>query len=200
MTWKPDYLTLAEAKGFLRIGDTLDDAEIGVLITAVSRAIDSRCNRQFGQDAGLVTRTYSQAPLLNYSTGLWELDIDDVQTTTGMTVNGVALASSGATLLPLNAAVDGVPYNRIGFTIWPISSYPGMPVTNVMQARWGWNAVPPSVTAAGRLQLNRWASRRDSPYGVAGSPDQGSELRLLAKLDPDVARMLGPVVRRRRPG
>ena len=37
--------------------------------------------------------------------------------------------------------------------------------------------------------------RKGSPYGIAGSPDLGSELRLLAKLDADVAVLLRSFVR-----
>ena len=198
MVWKPDYVILADAKIYLRIADAVDDTELAVAITAVSRLIDTACNRQFGQLAAPAARTFRRAPLLNQETGLWELEIDDVQDTTGLLVNGVAYASSGATLLPDNAPADGVPYTRIATTVWPIASYPGAPVSNVITARWGWTAVPAAVPMAARLQLNRLGFRRDAPQGVAGSPDQGSELRMLAKLDPDVVKLLGTVRRRRR--
>ena len=197
MVWKPDYVILADAKVYLRIADTVDDAELAVAITAVSRLIDTACNRQFGQLAAPAVRTYDRAPLLNQDSGLWELEIDDVQDTTAMTVNGVAVATAGV-LLPRNAAADGVPYTRVGFTTWPIAAYPGQPSPNVASARWGWTAVPAAVPMAARLQLNRLGFRRDAPQGVAGSPDQGSELRMLAKLDPDVVKLLGTVRRRRR--
>jgi hypothetical protein len=198
MVWAPDYLTLAPAKVYLRIGDTVDDTELSAAITAVSRLIDTACNRQFGQDAAPIARTYRRPPLLNQSSGLWELEIDDVQTSVGLLVNGVAYASSGYTLLPDNAPFDGVPWTRIGTTVWPIMSYPGAPVSNVITAKFGWTAVPAPVPAAAKLQLNRLGFRRDSPQGVAGSPDQGSELRMLAKLDPDALKLLGTVRRRRR--
>jgi hypothetical protein len=42
------------------------------------------------------------------------------------------------------------------------------------------------VEQATLLQASRFHARRFSPYGVAGSPELGSELRLLAKLDADV--------------
>jgi hypothetical protein len=45
------------------------------------------------------------------------------------------------------------------------------------------------------LQASRFYARRDSPYGVAGSPDLGSEVRLLSKVDPDVAVSLADYVR-----
>ena len=47
--WQPDYITVAEAKDALRIGDDADDAQLAMWISAASRAIDTHTNRQFGQ-------------------------------------------------------------------------------------------------------------------------------------------------------
>lgn len=200
MTWKPDYITVPEATAYLRLSDTIDNVEVGIWVTAASRAIDKRCNRQFGLLAAPAARTYRRTPVYDPTTGLWLLEIDDVQSTTGMTVNGVAFASSGAVMLPDNAPGDGVPWTRIGMSTWPIESSPGMPSTNVIVAPWGWASFPTQVTAACRLQVARWNARRDSPYGIAGSPDAGSEVRLLARLDPDVSTTLAGLSRRRRVG
>jgi Phage gp6-like head-tail connector protein len=200
MPWKPDYLTLAEAKAFLRVTDTVDDAEISGWITTASRAIDGRCNRQFGQLAAPAVRTYRRTPYYDQTTGYWTLEIDDVQDVTAATVNGVAFASAGAVMLPDNAPAEGRPWTRIGFVVWPFPQAPGVPQLNTLSMRWGWTTVPPQVPMAGKLQVSRWNSRRDSPYGIAGSPDQGSEMRLLAKLDPDVATSLRGLSRRRRVG
>lgn len=183
MTWKPDYILLAAANNFLRATDTVDDVETAVWITAASRAIDEHCHRQFGSYAVAAARIYRRPPVWDPELCLWTVDIDDVQDTTGMTVAGVALASSGAVLLPDNAPSESKPYERLGFT-----AKPTMPLTVV--CRWGWLAIPVPVTGAVRLQLSRFSARRDSPYGVAGSPSEGSELRLLARLDPDVAMSL----------
>lgn len=200
MTWAPDYLTLAEGKAFIRVGDALDDVEVAAWITSASRAVDDRCNRQFGQLAAPAARVYRRTPYYDPTTGLWTLEIDDVQDLTGATVNGASFASSGAVMLPDNAPGDARPWTRIGFVTWPFPQYPGMPQSNVLVMRWGWTAVPVQVPTACKLQLNRWAARRDSPLGVAGSPDQGSELRLLSKLDPDVSTTLRGLSRRRRVG
>lgn len=201
MVWKPDYITLALVKGFLRIdvGDTADDVELASWITAASRAVDRACNRQFGQDAGLVTRKYRQGASYDPDTGFWLLEIDDVQDTTGMTIDGVVLASSGVTLLPENAVVNGKPYERLGYSNAPVVSYGPRTAVTVL-ARSGWTAVPAQVPAACKLQINRWNARRESPFGIAGSPDAGSELRLLSKLDPDVATTLAGLKRFRKPG
>lgn len=50
---------------------------------------------------------------------------------------------------------------------------------------------PASVKLATMIQGSRWAKRRDSPFGIAGSPEMGNEMRLLARIDPDVAVLLG---------
>lgn len=200
MTWKPDYLTVADAKAYLRVTDAVDDAQLQSWATAASRAIDRATNRQFGQVAAPVARIYRRAPYYDPTTGLFTLEIDDLMTTAGLLVNGVAYASSGAVLLPDNAPADGLPWTAVGFTAWPVLSTPGAPIINTLTGQWGWSAVPPQVPAAGELQVARWNFRRDAPAGVAGSPDQGSEIRLLAKLDPDVAVTLAGLSRRRRVG
>ena len=119
---------------------------------------------------------------------------------TGMTVGGVAYASSGAVLLPDNAPADGRPWTALGVASAPTPTYPGSPAALVVVARWGWSAVPAQVTAAAYLQVARWNYRRDSPHGIAGSPDAGGETRLLARLDPDVKTTMAGLSRRRRVG
>ncbi|MFI6763870.1 hypothetical protein ACIBF5_32595, partial [Micromonospora sp. NPDC050417] len=136
---------------------------------------------------------YRRPAMYDVVSGLWLVEVDDVQDVTGMTVGGMSVADSGAVLLPDDAPERGKPYERLGFT-----SYPGRPLVAV--ALWGWTAFPAGVVGAAKLQVSRWASRRDSPYGVAGSPADGSELRLLARLDPDVATTLAGLSRRRRVG
>lgn len=201
MPWKPDYITTADLKGYLGIGDSVDDVQLAMWCTAASRAVDARCNRQFGQAASAVARTYRHPAVYNRESGLWELEIDDVQDATGLLVAGVAYASSGAVLLPDNAPADGVPWERLGLATAPTLPYPGAPAPIVVTAKWGWSAVPVQVVAAAKLQANRWFNRKDSPYGVSGSPDTGAgELRLLARLDPDVATSLAGLSRRRKVG
>jgi hypothetical protein len=200
VAWKPDYISATDVAAYLRVDDTVDNVEFGIWATASSRAFVKRTNRQFGQLAAPAARTYRRTPYLDRVSGLWVLEIDDVQDVTGLLVNGVAYASSGAVLLPDNAPADGEPWQRLGFVTWPFPSFPGQPQTNVVTARWGWTAIPSQVIAAAKLQCSRWNSRRDSPFGIAGSPESGSEMRLLARLDPDVATTLLGLSRRRRVG
>ena len=184
MVWKPDYLTLAEGRDFLRDTESADDVQTAVWITAASRAIDEHCHRQFGSTTA-AARIYRKPPAYDYDLCLWTVDIDDVQNATGMTVNGVALASSGAVLLPDNAPSEGKPYERVGWSSRPVYTAP-----LTISTPWGWTAFPTQVKGAARLQLSRFAARRDSPYGIAGSPSEGSEMRLTARIDPDVAMSL----------
>jgi hypothetical protein len=200
MTWAPSYVTPEELAAFVRIGDTDDDEQLELAIGGASRAIDDACRRQFGQDAAPVARHYAA----RYVNGRWVADTDDLMTTEGLVVevdtvgDGTYAATvTGYVLSPRNAPADGEPWTRV--TI-PASSgvrphcaaEDGVRVT----ARFGWSAVPAPVRQACLLQASRVLARRDSPYGVAGSPEAGTELRLLAKVDPDVAVLLRALRRR----
>jgi hypothetical protein len=201
MAWAPDYCTVAELKSFVKIDDTDDDVELGFAITAASRAVDTHCNRQFGLIAAPALFAYVAWPDLER--GRWVVDIDDLMTVTGLVVEvptvGVTTAFAKE---PANAAAKGEPWTRLVFdkdaAVTPtLANDYAVNVTG----RFGWSAVPVPVKEATMLQASRLFSRRTSPYGVAGSPDQGSELRLLARLDPDVAVSLnGPLVRPRGTG
>jgi hypothetical protein len=190
MPWAPDYLTAADAAAYLRIDDAVDNVELAQWATTASRLIDARCNRQFGNVA-LSARTYRRAPSYDPVSGLWLLEIDDVQSTTGLLVNGVAYASSGAVLLPDNAAAEGRPWERLGFAVPPILSAPGVPVTNVITAPWGWTAVPTQVPQAAKLQIKFWSDQRDKGADVQPG---------MTRLDKGIAASLAGLARRRRVG
>lgn len=207
MTWRPDYCTLAELKSWLKITDSADDAFVALWITAVSRNIDDFCNRQFGQVAAAEDRFYT--PQWDRPQGAWVCEIDDLQDTTGLTFanqNGTAIAaatptSAGYTLLPRNALAKGRPYERIkitgltgGVTGWysGVTGWPGGDLTG--HGLWGWSAQPTPLKIGIFLQGARLEARRQAPFGIAGSPDAntGTELRLLAQLDPDFRTTLEP--------
>lgn len=194
MAWAPDYVTLVGLKSYLRIDDTADDAFLAVWITTVSRNVDDFCGRQFGKTAA-EDRYYT--PFYDRHQRAWFANIDDVQDTTGLTVedeDGDAVAAhtstvDGYTLLPRNAPARGVPYETL-----KLDTSPGAEIT--VNALYGWSAVPSAVSAGVYLQAGRLAKRRDSPFGIAGSPSEGSEIRLLAQLDPDFRTSLEPIRRK----
>jgi hypothetical protein len=176
VTWAPDYVTVAELKAYLRITDTSDDVQVALWVTTASRAVDDHCGRQFGQVAEAEARTYTTAyDRFAYNYGV---EIDDLQDITDLEVadSGEA-AITDYTLWPRNAVAKGRPYERITDAASGAITITGL---------WGWSAVPVPVKMATLIQASRFAARRDSPFGVAGSPSEGSEVRLLAALDPDL--------------
>lgn len=188
MTWAPDYVSLVEAKNYVRVTDTVDDVELALIVTAASRAIDNRTHRQFGQVAAVEERFYPAR--YSRTRQRWVAEIDDLATTTGLVVTVNGTVTTNYVLGPRNAVVKG--------RVWTLLTFGSgvMPTDDVsVVARWGWLAVPSAIATAGRLQVNRFLQRRDSPYGVAGSPADGSEVRLLAKLDPDVELMVAGLAR-----
>lgn len=187
MTWAPDYVTAEQLKSYLRIGDDADDVFIAWWITAVSRNVDDYTGRQFGQTEPETRRYRAEGrPLL----GRYVVEIDDVMDTDDMIVvdgNGTAVDFE---LLPVNAGKRGRPYERLAVT-----GCGDIYVTNPF----GWSegsAGPTAAKVGVLLQAARLAARRDAPFGVAGSPSEGSEMRLLAQLDPDFRTTLKPFRRR----
>lgn len=194
MAWKPDYVTSAELKAYLRISDTVDDTEIAAAVTAASRAVDEHCNRQFGQVATLTARTYN-GPAYQLDGG-WAVDVDDISDTDDLIVMDGTTELTDFVMGPNNAPADGLVYTRLVFG-W---SFRAVEPELVVTGLWGWPAVPAAVKSATKLQAARFLARRDSPYGIAGSPTEGSELRLLSKVDPDVGVMLRGLRRARAVG
>jgi hypothetical protein len=84
---------------------------------------------------------------------------------------------TGYDLEPINALAEGRPWTELWVrstsAVQPTCLEHGVRVT----ALWGWSAVPPAIEEACLLQASRLLSRRDSPLGVAGSPEAGSEVR-----------------------
>lgn len=196
MVWKPDYVTLVQLRDYVtRSGVTADDAFLTIAAGAASRAIDTHTCRQFGKVDASQARRY---------TARWDrrrrryvVEIDDLHDATGLAVAVDAGPVDAFDLEPVNALQDGKVYERL--VIKPESA--NQPTgraeheVTVTTDKWGWPAFPVPVVQAALLQGSRLSWRRDAPAGVAGSPDQGSEVRLLARLDPDVAVTLGGYVR-----
>lgn len=193
MPWAPDYTDTGDLEEFSKVEE---DPFIGDYGIAASRAVDDTCNRQFGKFDDPVTLEWPVNRAFRFDDG-WLLEVDDIQDTTGLvvTVGGATLAAgTGYKLWPADAIAKGKPATALKFTTWPSG-------TITVAARFGWNAIPRPVVAAARLQVNRWHVRRESPYGVAGSPSEGSETRLSARLDPDVLAILAraKIIRARLP-
>lgn len=201
MAWAPDYIDVAEFADFVRVTDTVDDAVIALAITSAARAIDTATNRQFGFATG--ERLYTARP--DYDRGRWVIVVDDIQTTDGLTILVDGEELTDYRMDPPNAVADGKAWTRIvvgkDSTVVPT----GEELEVAATGQWGWtivpdgeeSAIPKAVQMANQLQANRFVNRRDAWAGVAGSPDSGSEVRLLKQLDPDVRMSLTGYVRPR---
>lgn len=183
-----DYCTLAELKAFLRISDTADDVQLALAVTTASRVIDQFASRHFGVDDTVTTRWYTP------SDARGSLEVDDIATTTGLAVtfDGVAAVLDTAfRVQPYNAVVDGWPFEYfelVNGTSFPTTSR-GVAVT----AKFGWPTVPPAIKNACLIQAGTiLKGGRESPLGIAGSPEFGNELRLSTRLHPIAAEAVRP--------
>jgi hypothetical protein len=183
VVWKPDYVTSAVLKSYLRIMDTADDDFVARWITAASRNVDGYCGRQFGKTDAPVTRTYRR-PVWDRKCQRWVYVVDDVYDPAGMVVTDAdATVVTDLDWEPENAAADGVPAQRVLARSCGPLSFTG--------STWGWETQPASIELGMLLMAARLAARRDSPFGIAGSPAEGSEvIRLSARLDPDMIVLL----------
>ena len=202
------YAALATFLDYVRDTDGTDSDLAQMALDSAARAIDVACNRTFDVAAAAVSTryfTYSRGPdpIYMYSVNPVDwyrhavLTIDDLFDTTGMVVHFDVTGNGGYTgtavtayrVGPVNAAAREMPFSQMIFDTgtYPPSINEGIRV----QALWGWDAIPQTIVQANLIQAARFLKRRDAAFGVAGSPDMGNELRLLSKLDPDVAIMVG---------
>ncbi len=207
MAWAPDYVNVAELAAFLNIDDDADNVELAFACSGASRAIDVATNRQFGLVATPEARYYT--PKWSVSRCAMIAPMDDLMTTTGLVIEAdtagdgtyaTALSVSAYQLLAPNAATEARPWTAVVLSprslSYALMALDGRHESVRITARWGWTSVPAAVALAARLQASRLFKRRDAPFGIAGSPGEGSEVRLLAKVDPDVAVALRDYERR----
>lgn len=193
MAYIDDYLTVEEARNYAKIDSDVDDDELVDVIAAASRAVDRHCRRSFGL-ADAVSELKYAARYDRDECG-WVVDTHDFQTTTGLivAVNGTTISSDDYVLAPDDAVLRGRPYERIILTGSHSACGEAREVS--VTAKWGWTTVPRAVKMAVKLQGNRVHWRRDAPQGVAGSPQTGSEIRLLDSLDVDAMHVLRDYVK-----
>jgi hypothetical protein len=187
------YCTLAELKASLAITDSVDDTPLEAAITATSRMIDDYTGRFFYRNGT------TQSPVARYYTPLdpWTMNMDDNFSITEVATDDnfnqtwdTVWSTSDYMLEPVNNPQRGWPVNRIlaiGRYVWPYYLPQSCRITGI----WGWNAVPAEINMATLIQAARLFTRRQSPFGIAGSPDLGT-VRLTAKLDADVEALLRP--------
>lgn len=187
------YATLDEFRSYLGISDGADDVLLTLALAAAAEAVDLYCGQGFNQASEPSARYYNAGSSSS-------VDVDPFATTDGLLVEtdddrsgqfATAWAlTAGYVPAPLNAASVGRPWDRLQAMVnhrFPVSG--GLVRVT---AQWGWPSPPASVKQAVLLQASRLFRRKDAPFGVAGSAEFGSEIRLLSKLDPDVEALLRP--------
>ena len=190
------YATLAELKSSLTITDSDDDALLELAITSTSRMIDDFTGRFF------YTNGTVGSPVIRYYTpnDPWTLAVDDYVSISEIATDdnfnqtwSTVWAASDFLKEPVNNSLRGWPYTRLlatGRYVWPYYLPQACKVTGV----WGWPAVPAEVNQACIIQSSRIFVRKQSPFGIAGTPELGT-VRLSSRLDPDVQAFLRPINR-----
>ena len=187
------YCTLAELKASLNITDSVDDTALETAITAASRMIDDYTERFFyvnGSVGSPVTRYYT-------AVDPYTINIDDITTVSEVATDdnfdrtfGTVWSTTDYMVEPINNPIKSWPYNRvlaIGSYIFPYQ----LPQSVRIKGVWGFSAIPAEVNMATLIQSSRIFGRRQSPFGIAGSPDLGT-IRLFSRLDADVEVLLRP--------
>lgn len=187
------YCTLSDLKTSLAIEDIQDDTGLEAAILSASRMIDDYTGRFFYRDgttAAPATRYYTPDSWyitnLDDFVSLNQIALDDDFDQTYTTI----LAASDYLIDPINNARRGWPYTRITAIDRYIFPY-AYPQSVRVQAVWGWPSVPAEIAMATKIQASRLFIRRQSPFGIAGSPDMGT-IRLSSRLDPDVEALIRP--------
>lgn len=187
------YCTLSELKDSLQIDDSVDNASLEAAIMSASRMIDDYTQRFFYKDgtiASPVTRYYTPEDAIS-------LNIDDIVTVSSVATDNDLLftyttvwSTSDFVVEPINNPRKSWPYNRlvaVGAYVWPFQIPQSVKITGA----WGWSAVPQEIQLATKIQASRLFIRRQSPFGIAGSPELGT-VRLSSRLDPDVEALIRP--------
>lgn len=190
------YATLAELKSSLAITDTSDDTMLELSITSTSRMIDDFTGRFFFANGS------AGSPVTRYYTPLdpWSLGVDDFTVITEIATDDNAdqtyttvWATSDYLVEPVNNTIRSWPYTRllaVGRYVWPYY----LPQACRVKGVWGWPSVPAEVNQACIIQSSRIFVRKQSPFGIAGTPELGT-VRLSSRLDPDVEAFLRPMKR-----
>lgn len=188
------YCTLAELKAALRITDSTDDTLLENSIEAASRRIDGYCGRYFFQQSA-VLKVFARNELVVFlRDDLVSVTTLAADTSGDQTFVTTFTANTDFALEPYNAALLGIPYNRITavggktFPIFTIPPIPGVKITGVF----GYPSVPDDVREACILLAARGFARYNSALGVVGFADMAVQVRAV---DPDARDFLNRYVK-----
>jgi hypothetical protein len=196
---EPAYVEVEVLKSTLQLtGTTFAELEIKRALESASRAIDEVCGQRFWLDPGDTVRYYQAEP------GADCIEIDPL-----VSLTSVRTAPAGGTaytqawvenrdflLQPLNAILDGKPYDTIE-RYYPSARYwwPCYPRSVEVTGTFGWPSVPAGVQDACSIIATQIVRRtREAPFGVVTVGLDGEAIRI-ARSDPTVALCLDPYTR-----
>lgn len=189
------YITSAALKATLNIGSSYADADITRAVNGASQAIDGYMN----VGPGLFATTTSQTRLYTADPCLPNLNIDPINTLTTLKVDidgdgtyeTTWTANTDFRLTPLNAAVDGIPYNEVQILPQSGRRFPGYPAGVQIVGLFGWATTPDAVIQAAVILAGRFLKRaRETPYGIVTVVGDAVAAARLGRIDPDVAFLL----------
>ena len=198
MTITNGYCTLADVKHANRLNiassDSGADDMLESIIEAVSRSIDDKCNRHFYIDTEARSKYYTAKDgdyLFVDEIGCTDSDVSIAIDNDGNGVTDISFSDSDFNLVPYDANVDNLPYQKIeisavGRYAFPAGVRKGVKVT----AKFGWPAVPEPIKEACRLQAERIFKRGATPIGTESMSAIGRQTLSIPSLDPDVESLI----------
>lgn len=189
-----DYTTLTLVKDELELTDTSQDDILSAKITAASAQIDQFCGRVFTAAGSATARTVNTRGRVTRTPDGDLLLVDDIGSTTGLTVESGY--PGGSTWTDITTDIEVHPLDAItrGYPVTGLLRVSGCwPARVRVTAAWGWPSVPAVVSTAAIIQTIRLYKRKDSPEGVLGSTEWGGPVRM-SRVDPDVQALLAPLV------
>ena len=186
------YATLAEAKAYLSIVDSIDDTMLESMVEAASRAIDNIAGRRFYLDTSASARLYR-------GTNPYILTVDDFGSTTGLalaldtggdgTYETVLTYNTDYVVEPFNAVAMGKPYTQITLVGGQLLPWllPNLMPSVQLTAKWGYPTVPDDISQACLILTADMYKRKDSVGGNLGISELGA-IRM-SPLGRDIAAM-----------
>jgi hypothetical protein len=187
------YCTLSDLKTSLAIEDIQDDTALEAAILTASRMVDDYTGRFFYRDGTTAT------PVVRFYTAQdwYTCNVDDFVSLSQIATDDnfdqlytTIWESDDYMVEPVNNPRRGWPLSRllaIDSYIFPYNLPQSVKVTAV----WGWPSIPAEIAMATKIQASRLFIRRQSPFGIAGTPELGT-VRLSSRLDPDVEALIRP--------
>ena len=186
-----DYITSADVSSSLTLdGTTYASDDVDRAVAAANAAIDQLFGRSFAQDAESSSRFYG----VTRRRGGRVLEIHDLTRASEISFNVDAdrdgtfettlTENVDFVLEPLNAELDGIPFERIRMVKGTLPT--GARVAEVT-GTFGWpDPVPPQIAAFAEVLAVKLVTRfREAPFGiVTAGADLGVAMRL-ARTDPD---------------